>query len=114
MDALAACIRRIVPIPGSRAQAFVGVAFPTAAPHNAPMQSFITFLGFGVAAWALWKLLRRQEEADPDFERSLQADERRARGNREAAARASLEHDEAVKAQRAAQGTTPPTPPGES
>jgi len=33
---------------------------------------------------------------------------------REAAARASLEHDEAVKAQRAAQGTTPPTPPGES
>ncbi|MEY4770523.1 MAG: hypothetical protein RIQ40_1263 [Planctomycetota bacterium] len=78
------------------------------------MQSFLTFLGFGVAAWALWKLLRRQEEADPDFERSLQADERRARGNREAAARASLEHDEAVKAQRAAQGTTPPTPPGES
>ena len=78
------------------------------------MQSFLTFLGFGVAAWALWKLLRRQEEADPDFERSLQADERRARGNREAAARASLEHDEAVKAQRAAHGTTPPKPPRES
>lgn len=78
------------------------------------MQSFITFLGFGVAAWALWKLLRRQEEADPDFERSLQADDRRARSNRQAAARASLEHDEAVKAQRAAQGTTPPKPPAES
>lgn len=78
------------------------------------MQSFITFLGFGVAAWALWKLLRRQEEADPDFERSLLADERRARSNREAAARASLEHDEAMKAQRAAQDTTPPNPPAES
>lgn len=78
------------------------------------MQSFITFLGFGVAAWALWKLLRRQEEADPDFERTLQADERRARGNRQAAARASLEHDEAMKARRAAQGATPPTPPAES
>jgi hypothetical protein len=67
-----------------------------------------------VAAWALWKLLRRQEDADPDFERTLQADERRARGNRQAAARASLEHDEAVKAQRAAQGTTPPNTPAES
>lgn len=71
------------------------------------MGALLTFIGFGVAAWALWNLLRRQEEADPNFERTLQADERRARGNRQAAARASREHDEATRDRQAA---SPPPP----
>ena len=68
--------------------------------HNARMHILLTFMGFAVAAWALWKLLRRQEEADPDFERTLQADERRARSNRESAARASRARDEAMRSQQ--------------
>ena len=43
----------------------------------------------GVIAFLLWKLLARQEAADPEFERRLQADERRARANRMADARRS-------------------------
>ncbi len=73
-------------------------AWPT---HNAAMHLVLTFLGFGLAAWALWRLLKRQESADPDFERRLQADERRARANRMNAARGSSDRGDEV----------PPTPP---
>ena len=51
------------------------------------MKAAFTFLAFGVIAWALWRLLHRQESADPEFQRRLQADDRRARANRQAAAR---------------------------
>lgn len=71
------------------------------------MGALLTFIGFGVAAWALWNLLRRQEDADPEFTRTLQADERRARGNREAAARASREHDEAMRTRSVAAPRSP-------
>jgi hypothetical protein len=51
------------------------------------VKAAFTFLAFGVIAWALWRLLHRQESADPEFQRRLQADDRRARANRQAAAR---------------------------
>lgn len=51
------------------------------------MKTVLSFLAMGILAWVLWRLLARQEEADPDFQKRLQADERRARANREAAAR---------------------------
>jgi hypothetical protein len=51
------------------------------------VKTVLSFLAMGILAWMLWRLLARQEEADPDFQKRLQADERRARANREAAAR---------------------------
>jgi len=63
------------------------IDFRASALHNARVSSLLTFLGFGVATWALWRLLNRQESADPEFQRRLQADDRRARANRQAAAR---------------------------
>ena len=51
------------------------------------MKAALTFLAFGVLAWALWRLLNRQEAGDADFQRRLQADDRRARANRASAAR---------------------------
>ncbi|MFZ4722865.1 MAG: hypothetical protein ACOYMI_06915 [Phycisphaerales bacterium] len=51
------------------------------------MKAVLSFLAMGILAWVLWRLLARQEEADPSFQKRLQADERRARANREAAAR---------------------------
>ncbi len=41
----------------------------------------------GAIALVLWKILARQEAGDPDFERRLKADERRAMANRQADAR---------------------------
>lgn len=55
------------------------------------MHLLLGFLTMGVIAVVIWRLLSRQERADPDFERRLQADERRARANREAAARGQRE-----------------------
>ena len=59
------------------------------------MKTALSFLAMGFMAWVIWRLLARQEQADPDFERRLKADERRARANREAAARGvpSPEHE---------------------
>ena len=57
--------------------------------HNARMKMVIGFLTMIVLAIALWRLLSRQEESDPGFQRRLEADDRRARANREAAARSS-------------------------
>jgi hypothetical protein len=51
------------------------------------MKAILSFLAMGILAWVLWRLLARQEQADPSFQKRLQADERRARANREAAAR---------------------------
>ncbi|MBM4006433.1 MAG: hypothetical protein FJ292_02545 [Planctomycetes bacterium] len=51
------------------------------------MKAVLSFLAMGILAWVLWRLLARQEEADPDFQKRLRADERRARANREASAR---------------------------
>ena len=51
------------------------------------MHVLLGFLTMGVIAFLLWKLLARQEAGDPEFERRLQADERRARANRQADAR---------------------------
>jgi hypothetical protein len=51
------------------------------------MKAVLSFLAMGILAWVLWRLLARQEEADPEFQKRLQADDRRARANREAAAR---------------------------
>ena len=53
------------------------------------MKAVLSFLAMGILAWVLWRLLARQEESDPSFQKRLQADERRARANREAAARQS-------------------------
>jgi len=64
------------------------------------VKTLLTFVAFGVAAWTLWRLLNRQEAGDPDFERRMKADERRARASRQARARASL-------------GAPPPGPPKE-
>jgi hypothetical protein len=54
------------------------------------VKAVLTFLAFGVIAWALWRLLTRQEAGDPEFQRRLQADDRRARANRQAAARGGV------------------------
>ena len=62
------------------------------------MKTALSFLTMAILALVIWRILRRQEAADPSFERRLKADERRARANRDAAARAS-------------QGDTPPAPP---
>jgi len=51
------------------------------------MKTLLSFLAMGILAWALWRLLARQEAQDPAFDRRLRADDRRARANREAAAR---------------------------
>jgi hypothetical protein len=51
------------------------------------VKTVLSFLAMGILAWVLWRLLARQEQGDPDFQKRLQADERRARANREAAAR---------------------------
>jgi hypothetical protein len=58
--------------------------------HTGPVKTLLTFVAFGVLAWALWRLLNRQEAGDPGFERRMKADERRARASRQARARASL------------------------
>ena len=54
------------------------------------MKMVIGFLTMIVLAIALWRLLSRQEESDPGFQRRLDADDRRARAKREAAARSSV------------------------
>ena len=61
------------------------------------MHVLLGFFTIGVVAVVIWRVLSRQEASDPDFERRLQADERRARSNREAAARGDQ--------------TPPPSPP---
>jgi hypothetical protein len=63
------------------------------------MKTALSFLAMAVLAAVLWRILRRQEQSDPDFERRLEADDRRARANREAAARGSG-------------GAEPPSTPG--
>lgn len=66
--------------------------------HNSGMQTLAGFLAMGIVAFVIWRVLSRQESSDPGFERRLKADERRARANREAAARDS-------------HGGSPPAPP---
>jgi|GEM_PF-3438170 len=63
----------------------------------------LTFIGMAVAAWAVWQLLRRQEKNDPEFQRHLSADERRARINRQTDANDALARDAALKAGQARQ-----------
>lgn len=72
-------------------------AFPG---HNADMHVLLGFLTMGAIAVVIWKVLARQEAADPDFERRLKADERRALSNRQADARRAF-------------GTAPPPDAGE-
>jgi hypothetical protein len=51
------------------------------------MGSAITFVAMAIVAWLLWRLLAHQESRDTGFQRRLEADDRRARANRQAAAR---------------------------
>lgn len=53
------------------------------------MKAALTFLGFAIAAWALWRLLGKQEQNDAEFTRRIAADDRRAKSNLEADARDS-------------------------
>jgi hypothetical protein len=51
------------------------------------MKTALSFVAMAIVGWAIWKLLARQEQGDHDFQRRLDADDRRARANREASAR---------------------------
>ena len=62
------------------------------------MKMALSFLSMGILAVVIWRILRHQEKSDPSFERHLDADDRRARANRNAAARDSA-------------GSEPPSPP---
>ena len=81
-----ACIRAILPAPMPHAKR-IDSAIERA--HNAPMKMALSFLAMGILAMVLWRILRHQESSDPSFERRLDADDRRARANRNAAARDS-------------------------
>ena len=84
MAARDSAIRGILPHRGADAKRIDNARGPV---HNARMKMALSFLSMAILAVVIWRILRHQETSDASFERRLKADDRRARANREAAAR---------------------------